>query len=229
MGSNQTSEEVRQEYAATMGRELGALFYLFWNECVWLHWKWNEYVALFGTKPERIDLLNRAAGAFFKVVQDTLWEDILLHISRLTDSPRSAGKNNLTLRRLPELLTPELRPSVERLLRECLTKCEFARDWRMRRIAHRDLGLALEDKSAAPLASASRKAVKEAVASISALLNVIDAHYRNTEVAFGMLDPLGGAESLLYVIRDGIEAEDAKRERLRSGTYTQTDIRRPPI
>jgi hypothetical protein len=60
--------------------------------------KWGEYVELFGTKPSRIDLRNRAAGGFFRVVQDGLWEDVLLHVARLTDAPRSGGRANLTIR-----------------------------------------------------------------------------------------------------------------------------------
>ena len=55
------------------------------QEAAFLHLKWNEYVVLFGTGPERVDLLNRAAPGFFHLVQDSWWDDLLLHISRMTD------------------------------------------------------------------------------------------------------------------------------------------------
>ena len=57
--------------------------------------KWAEYKELFGTSPRRIELLNSAAGLFFRILQDTLWEDALLHLCRLTDPAKMHGKENL--------------------------------------------------------------------------------------------------------------------------------------
>ena len=57
--------------------------------------KWEEYLELFGKTSSRIHLLNQSAPVFFKIVQDSLWENIILHLARLTDPPKSAGKNNL--------------------------------------------------------------------------------------------------------------------------------------
>ncbi|MGE5111389.1 MAG: hypothetical protein ACM3JB_11065 [Acidobacteriaceae bacterium] len=222
MSTESTAEEVHQNYVDAMGPELGNLFFRFWNECVTLHWKWEEYVALFGKNAETVALLNKSAGAFFRIVQDMLFEDVLIHISRLTDPPKSAGKSNLTLRRLPVLIAGPLRKDLDRLLAECEAKCAFARDWRMRRIAHNDLELALGDPHAVPLASASRRAVNEALKSIAALLNAVEMHFKNSTVMYE-LHPLGNAESLLYVLRDGLRAEEKRHERLRSGRYDPED------
>ena len=60
------------------GEPLGALFSALWQEVAVLHFHWKEYVELFGTKPERIALLNRAAPHFFRMLQDELWESTLL-------------------------------------------------------------------------------------------------------------------------------------------------------
>ena len=57
-------------------------------------WKWNDFVELFGTKETRIDLLNGSAPRFFRIVQNVLWEETLLHLARLTDSPDSVGKRS---------------------------------------------------------------------------------------------------------------------------------------
>jgi hypothetical protein len=59
--------------------------------------KWEEFVVLFGTKPSRVDLVNRAAGGFFRLVQDTFFADVLLHLCRLTDPASTGGKDNLTI------------------------------------------------------------------------------------------------------------------------------------
>ncbi len=107
MSRNKTSDEVERHHIEAMGEDLGPLYHALWNELAWLYSKWHEYVELFGTKSSRIDLLNRAAGRFFRIVQDTFWEDSLLHIARLTDRPTTAGKENLTIRRLQDLIEDE--------------------------------------------------------------------------------------------------------------------------
>ena len=217
--SNKTPEEVEKAYVNSMGPELGPLFHELSNECSLLHWKWGEYVILFGSKPERIDLLNEAAGPFFRLVQDYLWEGILLHIARLTDPERSGGKENLTLHRLPRFGLPVAKEQIN----ECSENAKFARDWRNRHIAHRDLGIAL-DENAKPLAPASQLAVQKCLDSIANVLNAVQDRFCHSTVHYQLTSTLPNAESLLYVLRDGIEAERARRERLKSGMREPGDM-----
>ncbi len=229
MASQQTAEEVKREYLAVLGPDLGVLFYHLRNEVIWLNWKWQEYTTLFGSTPERIDLLNRAAPAFFRVVQDSLWEDMLLHIARLTDPPQSVGKDNLTVTRLPGIVAEEIRPAVDAQLQVVLDRADFARDWRKRHIAHRDFALAT-GKTATPLARASRLMARRSIEAINALLNMIDTHYRKTETYFAGELTNGNAESLLYVLRDGLEAEEQRKKRLETGRPLPEDVaHRPPV
>ena len=226
MSHQSTAEEVLDQYCRAMGPELGKQFGRLWNECAWLHHLWHEYVVLFGSKPERIDLLNDAAGAFFRLVQDTFWDATLLQLARLTDPPRSVGKDNLTLERLPGLVHKAIKPETERLVAEIQAKCRFARDWRRRRLAHRDLDLAIGEATI-PLAPASRASVRAAIDAIAALLNAIDGHYRDCTTAFQSVRPPRGAEALLYVLRDGLETRDKWKERLASGHLDPDDLRPP--
>jgi hypothetical protein len=212
-----------------MGSELGEQFFRLVNECFHLRLKWRDFVSLFGTNDRRIDLINEAAGSFFGRLQDSLWEDALLTISRLTDRPTIAGKDTLTVQRLPLLVEARLRGRVKTLLQECLQKCSFARDWRNRSIAHRELTLAIQDPSAQPLAPGSRQTVREAVESIEALLNAVESHYLRSEIGFEHTVSVGDAESLLYVIRDGVEAARSRHERLVSGRATLADLQRREI
>ena len=209
-----SSEDLEQQYINACGARLGVLHHRLVSECTSLHFKWGDYVELFGTSPERVEFLNRVAGSFFRIIQDSLWEDILLHLARLVDSPRSAGKDNLTLQRLPALVAPELQQRLTDVLDVCRQRCAFARDWRMRHIAHRDLALAVGD-GAEPLAEASRKAVLEALSAIVDVLNAVERHYLKSEVAYD-LGRSHGALELLYVLRDGLEARDRRLSRLRS-------------
>lgn len=97
-----TPDKSKDANVVAMGEELGLLYSALWQQVAGLHHKWEQFVVLFGTKESRVQLLNASAGQFFRVVQDTLRGDTLLHIARLTDSAKSAGKSNLSIRRLPD-------------------------------------------------------------------------------------------------------------------------------
>jgi hypothetical protein len=104
MSRQYTAEEVEQRYVEQMGPDLGATFYQLFNECCSLHIKWKDYDAIFGKEEGRVALVNKAAAGFFRLVQDTLWENTLLHIARLTDSVRvggGGGREALTLLAAP--------------------------------------------------------------------------------------------------------------------------------
>jgi hypothetical protein len=207
-----------------MGNELGRLYDALWQEVAWLHVKWREYVTLFGTTPSRIELLNKAAPSFFRVIQDSLWEDVLLHIARLTDSPRSMGKHNLSFRQLAKIaLDLNIASQIEKLTAAALETSAFARNWRNRKLAHRDLHLAL-GQGAEPLPPVSRAQVKEALATLSAILNAVAAHYLDSTTMFDVDTTSQGAEALLYCIDDGLRFEEERHQRISRGECRQDDL-----
>lgn len=139
-----------------MGPALGPVYYALYNELVWLHVRWRQYMQLFGATPGRVDLLNQAAGLFFRVIQDSLFEDTLLHLSRMTDPAQTRKKANLTIQQLPLLIADQLLAAeILALVNTAVTKSTFARDWRNRRLAHTDFSLAVEE-GATPLLPGSR-------------------------------------------------------------------------
>lgn len=85
-------------YVKNMGVDLGRVFFRLSNECGYLHVKWQAYVALFGTNENRVALLNRAAAGFTRMLQDMLWEDVLLHICRMTDRATIGNNDTLTVK-----------------------------------------------------------------------------------------------------------------------------------
>ena len=161
-----TADESKKESIAKMGEPLGSLYWGLWQHLALTYAHWNEYVVLFGTKPTRIDLLNRAAPQFFHMVQEELFEVFLLHLSRITDpaySLNDKNKPNLSIRALAEHITDaKLKADVEKMVGDALKATEFARAWRNRTVAHKDLKLALDQPTTA-LPTASRKQVKEAL------------------------------------------------------------------
>ncbi len=225
MADDRTPEEVRARHVETMGEALGLTFDALYQDIVWLHARWAEFRKLFGKSPERIAILNESAPYFFHLIQDTLFEDVVLHIARVTDSERSCGRDNLTLQRLPRLVEDAaLRTEVDVLLAVALDASAFARAWRNRRLAHRDLVHAIEPDGE-PLAGISRAMIEESLAAIRALMNKLELHYLDATTAydFFLVGP-GDADSLVRLLHRACVDERARRDRIRSRTASREDF-----
>jgi hypothetical protein len=222
--AEQSPEEMKLACKATMGERLGLLYYVLWQEIGWLHMKWHQYVVLFGTKKSRVALLNEAAPAFFRTVEDSLWEDVLLHISRLTDPPGGGATAKLTIKRCHALVDdPPTAQKVKAAVEKAIDLSSFCRDWRNRHIAHRNLNLALK-VGATPLAEASREKVRLVLAALGEVLDTISLHYQGTTTLFECDGFPGGAEALLYVIDSGVRAGTERQQRLLKGEVQPNDL-----
>ncbi len=160
------------------------------------------------------------------MVQESIWEGTLLHLARLTDPPKSPGKDrfNLTIRNFSDLIADaNTKKQVGQLVQEAIDKTEFCRDWRNRRIAHRDLKLAL-GQPATPLADADKDKVDAALKAIVHVMNAVDVYLTGSETAYDLFSPHSGAVRLLYVIDDGLKAEEQRMERLRKGKPSDGDF-----
>lgn len=203
-----------------MGKDLASCFFALRNELAITHLRWKQFCILFAEKPSRVDLLNKAAPSFFRMVQDIVFFDILLGIARLFDKPEHRGKKTLTLYQLPPLVTDsDFKKELARVVNEARKASEFARDWRNRRIVHRDFNLTVNG-SASPLAEATRKNIDHSLSSLAAVLNHIERKYMGSTSPYeDSIGALGGAENLLYVLREGIRCKQDKWERRRRGDY----------
>jgi hypothetical protein len=226
---HRTAEQARGDNIAAMGRDVGEAYSALWQEVAWIHKKWNQYVALFGASSDRIDLLNRAAPSLFRTVQDTLWDDVLLHLARLTDSPRSMGRSNLSLRHFEEVVANEPIASTVRSLADAAHNAStFARDWRNRRLAHRDLELAL-GQPVQPLAPASRADIKSAMSALTALLDAVSQYYLGSTNMFDFGPDRADALALLYIIRDGLEFEAQRKKLINRGDLPLSTLTANPL
>lgn len=208
MSNREKVDAAKKEYIVCMGEPLGKIFYALVNEIEWLYIKWKEYIVLYGTEKSFIDLLNKVAPLFFRVVQDLLFEGILLHITSLTDPPKSAGRDNLTIQKIPELVSDQrLTDALHSKIGVALQRSGFCRDWRNRNIAHRDLQLVIEE-GINPLQPVNQKMVQEALDAIADVLNTVILHYNRPEIGFGVIHNKGGGESLLDFINDALKTEE---------------------
>jgi hypothetical protein len=205
------ADQVLEAYVKEMGSELGPIFHAISNELTWVHWRWNQYRILFGEKPSHIELLNESAPFFFRVIQDALFEETLLGISRLIGPPQSVGKPNLTIRRLTPLCEPKIRDQIETLVGVAKDAGEFANDWRNRHIAHRDLDLAL-GRPAKMLETATREKVEASLSALRDVLNTIEHEYCKGTITLYYSPTPSDARSLLHVLRDGLLREKDRQE-----------------
>ncbi len=213
MQRSPTNGESRAEYARVMGCDLGCLSRELRDQLVWLQHKWSEFEELFGKAPERIELLNKVASNFFYFLHKLLFEDAMPHLCRLTDPPRTGHHESLTLMRLADSIPDEdFRAQVRKDAEEVRKKCEFARKWRNKRLAHTDLN-SLRNEHVSPLPGVTSKNVEDALESFRALLDSVEQHY-GLPPSLLYPDPWG-AKSLVHYLEEAVRAKDSERERWR--------------
>ncbi|WP_148294394.1 hypothetical protein [Azospirillum sp. B506] len=223
--NERNAEDSRLSYVDLMGEELGNVYSALWQEVASVHRKWNEFVHLFGSRESRVGLLNEAAAHFFGMIQGVLWEDIILHLARITDPAVTLKtKKNLSIQGISGLIPDaKLRECVQNRVDVAVAASSFCRDWRNRHLAHRDLDLSLE-RAATPLEPVDRTMVKAALKAVADVMNAVSGHYEDSETAFHLGISHSGAEALLYVLDEGLRVERQRMERISTGTFTSEDI-----
>ena len=201
-----------------MGQDLGDVYSELWQQLARLHQTWGHFEEVFAVSSEAIEVLNSTAPNFFRTVQDTLWESVLLRIARLTDQSNTAKKQNLSFMRLPQYvadaaLLKDLCVSIQ----ELSSAATFARDWRNRRLAHNDLDLSLS-RAAEPLAPASSRHIEDVLASMAKSLNIISLHYQEKTTFWDFFEKpsAGGGTSMLHYLQIGREF-DTRRHQSKRG------------
>ena len=219
-----TGDEMKKRNIDLMGEALGRQYTALFFEFASLNLYWKEFLELFATSDKRIARLNQAAPQFFMMLQEQQFETNMSHLARLTDSPKSVGKENLTVRNLPDLVTdPGLKAELEKHVEDIKKKTEFCRDWRNRRFAHHDLLLATQDSRATPLESATKENIIEALKAISDTLNVMERFYYKGGCSFEDIAAHNGANTLLYILGFGVMGREKMVERITRGDFNGDD------
>ena len=184
-----------------MPTELGNLQVQIMWDMILLHIRWKLYRQLFGTSPERIDLLNRFGGFLAYNVERVMWEDVTLKICRLMDPAKKKKytHQNRSLKQLVNLMDQSEPGASSRVVTrgmdgtpgtETLDKalvrakdlCAPFRERRNRVIAHADDG-----RVSIPLPASSRAEVEQLLALYRDVFNGVLHHYG--QPLFGLNDP----------------------------------------
>jgi len=172
------------------------------QQVVWIIYKWTIYVELFSDK-ETVDLLNTASPPTFRTVQDALFADTVMTLARMSDPPKSAGKDNLSFQRLKKIVGKDfpgpISKSCSALVDAFVDECEPLRDFRNRQLAHSDLQLSL-GVSADPLPGISRKTIRTVLDRATEILNQLARDILDSHTRFWDLDPGFTAEGLINAL-----------------------------
>lgn len=156
-----------------------------------LYSKWRVFCQLFATSEERIKLLNQSAPNAFSIIHDSLRDDILMSLCRLTDPPVTSGHNNLVLDHLINLVT--FPPDWRALFDTIRSNCDAVRKHRNKRIGHRSLKVE-------KLPDITRRALDTAVNGVAELINLIGNHIGAGIEDFAQMVIKGDGDSLIMLL-----------------------------
>jgi hypothetical protein len=186
-----------------------------WEEVVHLHFAWHLYQDLYGDPAYLATLSDTAPGAF-RLIEVSIRHSLVMAFGRLVD-PSMDGKNeNLSLRRLLDLVKPHCGQAfydgLHGRMEEIRAHLQPLTKLRHKTVAHTDLTTALSpDRD--PIPNPTRPHVTRATELIAGLMNEVDKHFRDNSTPYGFGGPLGAAKDLLECLRLGLEARKEEQRR----------------
>lgn len=161
-----------------------------------LHLRWALFTQLFAVSEERVVLLNEGAPLVAWLLQEFLWDDAVLRISKLADPAATGRKTNLSLYRIVEdirtageiELAEPLNADLEVLCDHCVT----LREHRNKRIAHNDLAATLQPAQVLDLIT--RKMVEDSLSTVRTFMNRINRHFGRSHVLYETIAPPSSAD-----------------------------------
>jgi hypothetical protein len=179
-----------------------------------LHVVWAQYRQLYADAGT-VEVLNRTSGLFFKIVQDKLWDSVLLGICRMLDPAfgRGGRDKNLTLYSLLLLINDvALKSEFEQACNNAVISAKFAKDHRDKRIAHQDHGYAT-NPALVEASAGSRQDVETALFAIRGIMQLVQRHYNDADVLYDNTRGfISGAEKLVAALRqlEQLKSTDGK-------------------
>ncbi|RZL94529.1 MAG: hypothetical protein EOP82_04840 [Variovorax sp.] len=175
-----------------------------------LAYRLREYPTLFATSRERFDFLNTVAPVFFRMLFESLWGDMLMHLTRVTGpSTTGWGENqfhNLTLQRLPGLVDAAFRNEVTAAVTAAVAAAAFAEPGRNKVYAHTDLGV-VKDLEGSEIVLGSINEMDEAIARAELALDAVARNYGINRGTYYDNTGWGVAEDLVQTPEAGVKAQ----------------------
>ncbi len=167
------SDKTAQKYVDKLGPEFGKMLDAIHEEWAMALDRYQELMEMFGKDEKRVAMLNALGAAFVGDLQEVLSNDLILRLTRLTDT----DKRTVSVHHLPRFLRnhPHLQKEVEKHVSEAKKHAESAKDRRNHRLAHRDRW-----QPGRPVKYGDLKAGLD---SVHAALNVVEMGFWNAYLA----------------------------------------------
>lgn len=202
-------EQQIHEYEKKLGSEKGREFYALEEEVWRAKAKWEEYKILFVEARVESGATIATGFSFWLHMGRVLFEDIVLHLARLTDGcpqrvklERQAGgfRNKETRLGIGSTIgmcseIPETRARLERKIKDACEAVKNIRKWRDMWLAHNDKNTRNAGKRRHTLPEVTHEEIEEALKKINEVLNIIRAERLNKATTSEVLVGNGGENS----------------------------------
>ena len=199
----------------TIDPQVEAIFKHLNDDVVTLSWKWQIFCSLFESK-QRVDLFNETASSFFWACHLTFSDDVFLAISRLTDSQKSSGQDNLVVSRLLDSLDvaqhPKFHEELRKLIEVAMDVSKPFKQHRHKRLAHNDMDRKLKYTSQ-PLPGISFDDVSRAVKSLQDVMSKFNHYFFDTETSYKIIES-SGVEALTIYLQKGVDAFENEKQQM---------------
>lgn len=193
------------------------------SEVLSLHERWIIYRQVYGTNPERIDLVNKAASGFFAISQRVLMNDVQLTLIKLAEE----SQKNATLGRLVSEVRRTAAGKSSAALSNSLIKlrqsCQKIKDRRDKDIAHFGLSVQLGNK-ASVLPGPSRQEIEEALTELRTFMNTFLLLFGEPEMAYEHFILQSDGDTLIFTLKKALRYEQLQS----AGTIPYEDILQSP-
>jgi hypothetical protein len=225
--ARQWTDATREEYLTAMGPDLSAIYVPLGESVTELHFRWSIFKDLF-TDADAFAILQQSAPVFFRTMLQVLADDMMLQLSKLTDSPETGRNRNLTIQRLSPLLSDaSLKAEVNVLVEKAVAATDHARVHRRKTIAHLDLDVAISSQDATQLPKVTVSDLDAALTAVTDVLQRLELHYRESDLDFKPVTFPKATAQLLNALDRGVRAEETRLQRLRAHRPDPDDLRPP--
>lgn len=192
--------------------ELRNLFEALNKEITGLHTIWELYVQFYGTSDENFEIMNASAPQFFAILQNLLFNELVMILNRLTEKATTFGKANASLEQLIDQLDVEQDANLVSSLKERLLNIRdnysAFRTWRDKMLSHNDFAIALQGESR-DLPGITRKQVETAIREITEFINEFSISKSFGEQVYKpFMFAHGDGNALMKFLKRGVESEN---------------------
>ena len=203
--SHQSSEEVEADYVSQFGDKDGRSLHRVTNRVSQLCVEWRVFLYFFGSRKERVDVLNTASGSTARILQNALWDNALLKIRRLTDPHKTRTNKNLSLDFLRDLALRASGVDLSEEYHDMQSMTKPARDYATKCLAHSDWEHALGDKQT----SVHRGETTQAIRAMIGFTATFHERVRNVTYRLMPITALPDEQDFLLRLHLGNQADEA--------------------